>query len=319
MLAGDQNSTAYTNVQASIAKIESFVNAGGIYIANYAAASSSLPYTFDLLPGTPGVGFFTSLSGSDINILDPASRLLTGPGGTLTNTTMDGGNSSFHGYTTANLLPAGAHTLLSTGVSTQIVALDYPLGQGHVLVQGTPVEYYNAGPHEIGAVFHPNWFNYGASFLAAEPEDDYYSITLAAGESVQLDTSTPGDQPNQLVNNLDPALDVFDSAGVKVASDDNGSADHRNASLSFTASVAGTYKVRVSGVAGSSGEYVLTINSSVPPAIKGPSFGIKNGTPLASTSGATPRPPNQSAYGMATSRKERLLDSLFNETLIATA
>jgi hypothetical protein len=77
---------------------------------------------------------------------------------------------------------------------------------------------------------------------------DFYQITLAAGQRVDLTTSTPADAAGEPVNLLDPMLRLYDAAGQVVATNDNGAAEGRNATLSYlTPSGAdGTYYVEVS-------------------------------------------------------------------------
>src|SRR5207253_2821002 len=89
--------------------------------------------------------------------------------------------------------------------------------------------------------------------------DDFYTVSLAAGETIQLSTQTPAGGSGEFVNNLNPALDLYDPSGVKVATNDNGGPDGRNALINFTATVAGTYKVRMYASAGT-GEYILNLN-----------------------------------------------------------
>src|SRR5262249_4030674 len=71
-------------------------------------------------------------------------------------------------------------------------------------------------------------------------DSDYYKINLAAGATLQLDTGTPAGLSGEFVNEFDPIVYVYDSAGNLVAVNDNGAADGRNASLSYTAPSAGT-------------------------------------------------------------------------------
>jgi len=257
LLAGEQSAATYSVVQSNITRIESYVAAGGIWIVDYAAFFSDNAYNYDVLPGAAGVTF-SQVGGTDINVLAASSLLVNGPGGTITNTTLDNGSSSDHGYTTSPL-PTGSTAILSTANASQVVAFDYPYSAGHVIVHTVPVELYSAQPTGGFPILHKNLFNFGASFITST-NDDYYSFTLGAGETIQLSTKTPADGPNQFVNTLNPALDLFDPAGLKVATNDNGAPDGRNALLNFTATAPGTYKVRVYANASTSGEYVLTLN-----------------------------------------------------------
>jgi subtilisin family serine protease len=87
-------------------------------------------------------------------------------------------------------------------------------------------------------------------------EVDSYSLSLLAGQTLSLRTSTPFDAgANVPLNNLDPALAILDSTGAILASDLD-SADGKNADLTYTATADGTYTVEVS-VEDGVGEYVL--------------------------------------------------------------
>ncbi len=281
VLAGDQSATTYANVQSNMGRIESWVSGGGVWIANNAAAATN-PYTFDLLPGAAGVTFTTS-TGAAIDVLAPSSGLINGPGGTITNTTLDGGTSSYHGYTVSSL-PAGSVAILSTATATQVVAFDYVFGSGHVITDTIPIEFYNATGNF--AIFHTNLFNFGASVITGGA-GDFYKFTLAAGQTVRLSTQTPGDGADEVNNPLNPALQLYDSAGNKIAFNDNGAADGRNALLSYTAAAAGIYYVQVVSATTmpvTSGEFVLTIDSA---GFAAAPFVVSATTPISGSSPAT--------------------------------
>jgi hypothetical protein len=87
--------------------------------------------------------------------------------------------------------------------------------------------------------------------------EDFYKALLAPGDTIALQTYTPAVGEGASPNNLNPRLDVYDSTGALVASNDNGAADGRNAVLSYTAPTQGFHYIRVSGASGA-GEYVLT-------------------------------------------------------------
>jgi len=90
--------------------------------------------------------------------------------------------------------------------------------------------------------------------------DDVYEITLEGGQSIELATTTPFDDPASTPGNpLDPAIEIRDAFGVPIASNDNSAADGRNAQLSFTAPLAGVYQIAIKHVSGI-GEYVLHVD-----------------------------------------------------------
>jgi subtilisin family serine protease len=100
-----------------------------------------------------------------------------------------------------------------------------------------------------------------------EPEVDFYEISVAAVSSISLTTLTPAAGNGEFVNELDPAICLYNSAGALVAWDDN-SADGPNAELSLLLG-AGVYYIEVlasddSYADPTSGEYVLTIEGVTP-------------------------------------------------------
>ena len=72
---------------------------------------------------------------------------------------------------------------------------------------------------------------------------DWYHVSVKAGDTLQIETATPGDGPDQIINQLDPAVELYDPAGTLVADDDNSAPDGRNAQLTHEAAVSGTYAV----------------------------------------------------------------------------
>ncbi len=110
--------------------------------------------------------------------------------------------------------------------------------------------------------------------IGGDPEVDFFAVTLAEGDVLDLSTLTPAGETGEFENDLDPMLRLYDSLGNVAASDDNSGGEDRNAALSFTALAAGTYYIEVtpSDATGdpTRGEYVLTIDVTEAP----PSPGI---------------------------------------------
>lgn len=100
------------------------------------------------------------------------------------------------------------------------------------------------------------------NFTIATP--DAYAIEVTAGDLLNIETLTPAGEGGGFVNLLDPQVELYDESGVLVASNDNGASDGRNASLAHTAVTSGTYRVVVSGVDRSQGEYVLNVSGNTP-------------------------------------------------------
>ena len=210
-----------------------------------------------MLPGSPGLSF-VALGGATVNVLAPSSGLITGPGGTITNTTLDGGNWSDHGYTTSPMPPGGT-AILDDGTASQVVALDYPDGAGFVIVHTIPVEYYNDAGNF--AIFHQNLFNFVRT-LATTAKASYYSEQLNVGQSVSIITSTPADGPGAFANTLSPHVQLFDPSGSLVATGVVGP-DGRNETITYTPLVSGTYEIEVTSKGGTSGEYFLAVASGL--------------------------------------------------------
>jgi len=125
--------------------------------------------------------------------------------------------------------------------------------------------------------------------LLGANQPDTYSISVNAGDVIVAHTLTPGDGVGEPVNLLDPRLDLYDPHGLAVASDDDGAADGRNASLRHTATETGVYVVRVSGAEYNEGDYVLYVDIQDPvgvsmtPADLSHDHGLEESGPLAGT------------------------------------
>ena len=79
----------------------------------------------------------------DIDLLaDAVGTIDQGPGGTLTDTTLDGGWASNHGYAIEGSLPENADLFLGRGEDGQIVTFGYKYGEGYVIYSSIPLDYY---------------------------------------------------------------------------------------------------------------------------------------------------------------------------------
>jgi uncharacterized repeat protein (TIGR01451 family) len=127
-----------------LADIQVWVNNGGRLIVHDRSAGDLLPNPF--LLGTTGITTMRDTT-SDIDVIPPGMNLVVaGPFGTINNSTLDGGNSSAHGYVPQNQLPPSASAFLSIGGNpSQVVAFSYPLGSGQVYYSTIPLDYYLDG------------------------------------------------------------------------------------------------------------------------------------------------------------------------------
>ena len=99
-----------SNYTSHLAEITAAVNGGMVLIVHDRAVTGAS----GILPGGSGLNAIRNTDSGNADIDFPAgSPIITGPGGTLTNASLDGGNSSTHGYVIQSSLPAGG-TFLAT-------------------------------------------------------------------------------------------------------------------------------------------------------------------------------------------------------------
>ncbi|WP_182867972.1 carboxypeptidase regulatory-like domain-containing protein [Rhodopirellula sp. JC639] len=109
---------------------------------------------------------------------------------------------------------------------------------------------------------------------AAPDRDDQFLIEVNAGDSLVLQTATPGSGTGEPQNTLDPTLVLFDPSGTPVAANDNGAAG-TNARIEHLALNNGSYRVVVGTEAGL-GDYELIatgFSGTLPP------FAVAQSTP----------------------------------------
>ena len=92
--------------------------------------------------------------------------------------------------------------------------------------------------------------------LASTATIDYYTIQVAAGQTLTLITDTTGGGSGQFENTLNPKIDIYSSGGSQLMANANGAPDGRNAKLMRYFPTAGSYTVRLMSEA-NSGEYTL--------------------------------------------------------------
>ena len=98
------------------------------------------------LPGVAGLPYISGGNGAAVDF-PVASPVLTGPGGTLNDSSLDNGSSSTHGYFDQVSLPVGATVLANQGVATRIVSFAYTYGAGRVVYSTIPLTcYFSGGP-----------------------------------------------------------------------------------------------------------------------------------------------------------------------------
>ncbi|NLX56992.1 MAG: S8 family serine peptidase [Planctomycetaceae bacterium] len=118
--------------------------------------------------------------------------------------------------------------------------------------------------------------------IVTDAGEDQYLVDVAEGDSLTIITTTPGNGPSEPANTLVPRVELFDQAGALVGSNDQGAPDGHNALLSYSATTAGTYRIRVTALSGE-GTYTLRVTG----ATGEQAFHVVNFDPADSTAWAT--------------------------------
>ncbi len=97
------------------------------------------------IPGGGGMTLVRDFTfDTDLNVVTGGTLVTDGPFGTITDTNLDNGTSSNHGW--ALDLPGGATTFLSSGPQAfRAAALSYSHGSGFVFYSSIPLDFYLAG------------------------------------------------------------------------------------------------------------------------------------------------------------------------------
>ena len=171
-ILNQNNGDPGTIVTNNVANITAFVTAGHVlsfHDRNVNQGLSAATY----LPGGAGISF-TSLLNADINIETAGTMVTNGPYGVITNTTLDGGNFSDHGYATLASLPGGAVAILNNGTAGNIVDFYYRVGAGAVYYSSIPMDFYLTGGNDPPRtsflnIYAPNELTLQASLGVPEP------------------------------------------------------------------------------------------------------------------------------------------------------
>ncbi len=113
---------------------------------------------------------------ADIDVRNPDSLLIEGAGGVITDTTLDGGTSSSHGFAVEGSLPDDADLALSRSNPSEIVTFSYGFGDGHAIYSSIPLDFYLAGfgPPDVSAnfreIYAPNVVEYGVELIGPSEE-----------------------------------------------------------------------------------------------------------------------------------------------------
>lgn len=152
MNAGSAQPTELTTTYKSA--VSNFVTNGGVFLYHDEAVA-------DAQNALPGASFSTFsfdaiVDANDINVFNSAATVTNGPGGSITDSTLDNGSPSSRGYANGALLPNGATAILNRGSSNDVVDFHYGYGNGFVYYSTIPLDHHLAGTSDFAKVYAPN-------------------------------------------------------------------------------------------------------------------------------------------------------------------
>jgi hypothetical protein len=110
---------------------------------------------------------------SDANLsADAGVKIAIGPGGVIDNSTLDGGNSTSHGYIDVTGITDTLDVLLTRADSNRAITVGYKFGNGYVVYSTIPLDFYTSGGS--GGITDAEANTYAANVLA-------YAIGVARG------------------------------------------------------------------------------------------------------------------------------------------
>ncbi|GLR15843.1 hypothetical protein GCM10007940_04580 [Portibacter lacus] len=120
---------------AQLNVIENAVNNGLVLVMHdfYVTEAATV------LPGGENISILRELSNDAVVDIQDNSTVITNG---LDNASLDGGDSSSHGYAEANTLPANSLNILSRTDANESVTFVYPFGAGSVIYSTIPVSHY---------------------------------------------------------------------------------------------------------------------------------------------------------------------------------
>jgi surface-anchored protein len=204
LIIGVGNGSRPSSLLANYSKVVDYVNQGGRLILHDSSPGANAAE--DIVPGLDSASF-VGLNSAFMDVFDPTSPVVNGPFGVTTNSSLDGGNFSNHGYVDAASLPGFVNRIMNNdGAPSQVAVLSYTHGNGFVIYTTIPAEYYAfwyGYPNwPIGDAFNyvylPNELNAALAFnhpptaVLAGPFalDEGQSVTLDASPSFDLDGNT---------------------------------------------------------------------------------------------------------------------------------
>ena len=197
--------------------------------------------------------FYNSFSNPPISIVDSSHPVTMGVvSGFFPNTSVE--------FST-NGADAGA-SVLATANGQPTVVVGTPGNAGRSVYLG-PIYMQSGSTLQTGNA--DRLFEQAVAWAATSDRADYLRIEVASGDEIIIRTHTPGDGSGEPLNDLDPAIELYDDTGALVATSDNEAVDGRNALLTHTAVSGGTYRILVRGSEvgnRAGGDYILEVQGA---------------------------------------------------------
>lgn len=158
-LLNSDNDFQLPELTTNAAAVSAFVSGGGFMLYH----DRQVDNAENVLPGGGSVDIVRNFD-DDANIeVLIVNTVTNGPGGIVDNDTLDGGNSSSHGFSVVGTLPGGAIAILSRTAASEIVDFAYGFGAGNVYYSTIPMDHYLDGSGSLAAfvdVYAPNVLAY---------------------------------------------------------------------------------------------------------------------------------------------------------------
>jgi methionine-rich copper-binding protein CopC len=134
---------------------------------------------------------------------------------------------------------------------------------GSVVLDPDGTTFWAANEYSGSNPFSDIWNTHITSFsLPPAVNNDWYTMNVAAGNTLSLQTYTPSTQGGEFENTqVSVTIQLYDPFGNLVATGTE-NADGRNQTLNYNATVTGQYHILVSNPAGSFGEYFLQASTA---------------------------------------------------------
>lgn len=155
------NSSHLSDLTNFSTEIEAYISAGGtfMYHDRYVTSAS------DVLAGATDFTFLRDFTNDDT--IDVVAPVLAG----VTDSTLDGGTSSSHGYVDETSINLDYTAILNNSVSGQLVDFTYAYGIGNVYYSTIPLDFYLGGATGFATTYAPSVLSYAVSLEENQVDD----------------------------------------------------------------------------------------------------------------------------------------------------